>query len=565
MTLTHCTRLLAGLGLVATLAAGAAAQSAPAPTAASEGPHTYTVFVQSRPIGQETATLTAQADGFVLRGTNRLSPPLDLVTRSAEIRYDASWRPQRMALDTVARGQEITVTTTFANGEASSEILQAGTAKPATKTDKVAEDTIVLPNTFLSSYLVLARRLVTQKAGATLRAYIAPQGEVTMRVESLSPERIETPKHVFAVTRYSLMVSNPQPGPEIPVNVWVDANGALLRLNVPTQTLEVAREDIASAATRTTAFSIPGEETVRIPASGFGMAASVAKPAAATGPLPAVIVVGGPTAGDRDGIVAGVPVLGQIAADLVAAGFAVLRYDRRGVGQSGGRSETTTINDYAEDVRAIVTWIEKSRKDIDKRRIALVGHGEGGWIAMTAAARDGRVAAVAVVSTASTSGGELVLERQRRVLDSLKSSEADKQTKIELQRKINAAAVSGSGWDGVPLDMRRAAETPWFQSYLAFDPARVMRDVRQPILIVQGALDTEVPPYHAEKLAELARARKRKVSVDVSSMPGLNHLLLPAKTGEVDEYMVLPDRKVSSTATAAIGSWMAKALSERPK
>jgi len=291
----------------------------------------------------------------------------------------------------------------------------------------------------------------------------------------------------------------------------------------------------------------------------------VAKPAAATGPLPAVIVIGGPTVGDRDGVVAGIPVLGQIAADLVAAGFAVVRYDRRGVGQSGGRSETTTINDYAEDVRAIVTWIGKSRKDIDKRRIALVGHGEGGWIAMTAAARDDRVTAVAVASTASTTGGELVLERQRRVLDGLKATDADKQAKIELQRKINAAASSGASWDGIPLEMRRAAETPWFQSYLAFDPARVIRDVRQPVLIVHGALDTEVPPYHAEKLAELARARKRKVSVDVAALPGLNHLLVPAQTGEVEEYAVLPEKKVSPVATAAIGTWMVRVLSERTK
>jgi alpha-beta hydrolase superfamily lysophospholipase len=276
-------------------------------------------------------------------------------------------------------------------------------------------------------------------------------------------------------------------------------------------------------------------------------------------------VIGGPTAGDRDGIVAGVPVLGQIAADLVSAGFAAVRYDRRGVGQSGGRSETTTINDYAEDVRAIVTWIEKSRKDIDKRRIALVGHGEGGWIAMTAAARDGRVAALAVASTASTTGGELVLERQRRVLEALKSSDIEKQTKVELQRKINAAALSGAGWDGIPVDMRRAAETPWFQSYLAFDPARVMRDVRQPVLIVHGALDAEIPAYHAEKLAALARARKRKVSADVTSVPGLNHLLLPATTGEVDEYLSLPDKKVSPAATGAISAWLAKVFSERPK
>jgi pimeloyl-ACP methyl ester carboxylesterase len=561
MTSTHCTRLLLGVGLLA-VCTSALAQS---PTAASDAAQTYTVFLQSRPIGQETATLVPQPDGWLLKGTNRLGPPIDVVTRRAEIHYTSAWQPTRMTLETIVRGQEVTVKTAFANGEAANEVLQAGSATPSTKTDKVTADTIVLPNTFLTSYLVLARRLVGQKPGTQFTAYIAPQGEVGMRLDASSAERIETPKQVLTTTRYSVMVSNPQGGSDIQLNVWTDAAGALLRLSVPAQALEIAREDIASAATRTTAFSIPGEESVRIPASGFGMAASCAKPATAAGPLPAVILVSGSSSGDRDGIVAGIPVLGQIAADLVGAGIAVVRYDRRGTGQSGGRSETTTINDYAEDVRAIVTWLEKQRRDVDKRRIAIVGHGDGAWIAMTAAARDGRLGALVLASAASTVGSELVLERQRRVLDQLQTAEADKQAKIELQRKINAATTTGAGWDGVPVEMRRSAETPWFQSYLAFDPARVMRDVRQPVLIVQGALDSEVPPHHGEKLAELARARKRKVATEVAALPSLNHLLVPAQTGTVDEYAVLPDKRVSPAATAAIGGWITRVLAERAK
>ena len=62
-----------------------------------------------------------------------------------------------------------------------------------------------------------------------------------------------------------------------------------------------------------------------------------------------------------------------------------------------------------------------------------------------------------------------------------------------------------------------------------------MKDVRQPVLILQGELDTQVLPYHADRLAELARARKRKVAVDIAKVPGVNHLLVTAKTGEVDE------------------------------
>lgn len=550
----HSMRLMPALAAATlTLAAGLAAQPA-APV-----PQTYTVFLQSRVIGQEIVIVQQTADGWAIRGSNRLAPPLDLVTRSAEILYDSEWRPTRLTLDTIARGQEVRLTTTFANGEAASEIAPVG-QPPTTKTDKVAADTIVLPNSFLTSYAALARRLIGQKEGATLRGYIAPQGEVGIRVDGVFSERIETPKQIFAATRYALIVSNPEPAADVPVDVWTDERGALLRMSVPAQTLEVAREDIASAATRTTAFAVPGDTSVRIPSTGFGLAASVTKPPSISEPLPAVVLVGGSTFGDRDGFVAGVPVLGQLAARLVEAGLVVVRYDRRGTGQSGGRSETSTITDYAEDVRAAVAWLDKQRKEVDRRRIAVVGHGDGAWIALAAAARDDRIAAVVVIAAASSTGSALVLEQQQRLLDRLKSPDAEETAKVELQRTINAAVLGTGTWDGVSDDLRRAAETPWFQSYLAFDPARVMRDVRQPLLVVHGALDTVVAPDHAEKLAELARARRRKAAVDVAVIPGVNHLLVPATTGEVEEYAALPDKQVSAAGTAAIGGWLARVL-----
>lgn len=559
MVIFHIMRLVL-VTLIVPVLAGAQPAPAPSPAPAADATRSYTVFLQSRPVGQESVSITRQADGFLVRGSNRLGPPLDVVTRNAEIQYDVQWRPVRMLLDTISRGQEVTIRTSFANGQAASDITSAGSGTPATKTDQVAPDTIVLPNAFLASYAVLARRLVGQAVGTTFRGYIAPQGEVGMRVDGIFPERIETPREALAATRYALVVSNPVATGDIQLNVWTDANGGLLRMSVPAQMLELAREDVASAATRTTSFSVAGDQTVRIPAAGFGIAASVAKPAAATGPLPALVLIGGSGALDRDGIVAGVPVIGQMAADLVAAGFFVVRYDKRGVGQSGGRSETTTLNDHAEDVRAIVSWLEKQRNDVDRKRIGLVGHSEGAWIAMTVAARDKRVAALALVAAPSTTGSELVLEQQRRLLDRLQTSDAEKQAKVDLQKKINLAAVSGTGWDGVPDELRRAAETAWFQSFLSYDPARVMRDIRQPLLIVQGALDTQVPPHHADRLADLARSRKRKVAVDVAAVPGINHLLVAATTGEVDEYATLPDKRVSPIATAAIATWMARIL-----
>jgi pimeloyl-ACP methyl ester carboxylesterase len=541
---------------VVAVGATAAAQRAATPVRAGE--QSYTIFLRSRQIGQERVLISSEADGWLVRGTNRLEAPIDVTTRVAEIHYDKQWRPTRLLLDSTSRGQEVVIKTTFASGQASSEISVDG--KVSTKSDAVADDTIVLSNVFLSSYAALARRLVGQKAGTEFRGYLAPQLELPMRVDGVFPERIETPQESIAATRYSVIITNPPPGGVLAVSVWTDSAGALLRVSIPAQSLDLARDDVASAAARMTAFSLPGDESVRIPASGFNLAASVTKPANATEPLPALILIGSSDPVDRDESVAGIPVFGQLAGRLVEAGFLVVRYDKRGVGQSGGRTETATINDYSDDVRAIISWLDKQRKDVDKDRIGLVGHSEGAWVALTTAARDKRVAAVVLVAGASTTGSEVVLEQQRHVLEQLKTADADRQAKIELQKKINTAAMKGSGWEGIPEQARRAADTPWFQSFLSYDPARVMRDVRQPILIVQGALDTEVPPQHADRLAELARARKRKVAVDVVKVPGVNHLLVPAKTGEVSEYAVLPDRTVSAVAATVIATWMMQNL-----
>jgi pimeloyl-ACP methyl ester carboxylesterase len=544
------------VAVVALLLAWPSRFDAQQPAPVTDAAQTYTVFLRSQAVGQESVALVQQPDGWLLRGSNRLGAPLDIVSRNAEVHYDTQWRPTRLLVDGTVRGQEVLLKIAFADGQATSEMTVDG--KSSSKVDQVAADTLVLPNGFLGSYAALAKRLIGQKAGASFRGYIAPQGEVAIRLDGASAERIETPKQVIAATRFALVVSNPPPAGDMAMSVWTDASGALLRMSVPAQMLDFAREDVASAATRTTSFSIATDETVRIPASGFGLAASVAKPVDAKAPLPAIVLVGGIGSADRDGFVAGIPVLGQLAAGLVDAGFLVVRYDKRGAGQSGGRVETATIADQAEDVRAIIRWLEKQRKDIDKKRISLVGHAEGAWVALNVAARDKRVAAVALLSAASVPGGQLILEQQQHLLDRLKTPDADKQAKIALQTRINTAVLKGTGWDDIPSELRSAADTPWFSSFLAFDPARIMRDVRQPILIVHGELDTQVRAHHADRLADLARARKRKVTVDVVRLPGVNHLLVPAKTGEADEYATLPEKKVASTATAAIAAWLAR-------
>ena len=87
-----------------------------------------------------------------------------------------------------------------------------------------------------------------------------------------------------------------------------------------------------------------------------------------------------------------------------------------------------------------------------------------------------------------------------------------------------------------------------------------MPRVRQPVLILQGGLDTQVPPHHAEKLAEIARARRNAPPVEVKLFPSLNHLLAPAETGHVAEYATLKEKAISPEVAKAIAEWLPSAV-----
>ena len=531
---------------------------APAQPAQAEGNTQFLVFFRSQPIGREEVAVLKLQDGWVVRGTSRLGQPIDITSRIAEVHYDLEWRPKSLHIDGIVRGQDVALKTTFANGRASNAISVQGKVQP--KEDPVAIDAVALPNAFLGSYAALGRRLQGQKEGAILQGYIAPQAQVPIRVVSVTPERIETPKAVISVTRYALLLSNPPPLGDLPINLWTDQHGDLIRMQIPSQTIELAREDIASAASRTTAFSLPGDESVTIPALGFNLAGTITRPKTAA-PAPALVLIGGSGPTDRDETVAGIPVFGQLAQHLVDAGFVVVRYDKRGVGQSGGRAESVTIADYAEDARWVMMWLEK-QKGVDKERIGVVGHSEGALAAMLLAGRErGKVKALALLAAPSTDGSTLVLEQQKLILSKMPIDDAQRAEKVALQEKINSAVIKGTGWNDIPEAARRVADTPWFYSFLTFDPRKAMNDTRQPVLIVQGELDTQVQPYHADRLAEFARDRRTKAVVEVVKVPGVNHLLVPAKTGDVSEYGSLgTDTKLSTQVTSAIAAFMTKVL-----
>jgi hypothetical protein len=415
-----------------------------------------------------------------------------------------------------------------------------------------------LPNAFYSPYEALAAQLRTATAGATLPAYILPLGSVTLRVGESAIEQIQTTTRLITAKKTRVTASTG--ATSLDLTVWNDESGRLLEMTIPAQGLDVARTDIASVSSRHIAISRPNDEQVRVPAIGFTLAGTLSKPMEPSpSPRPAVILAAGAGPLDRDALTFGIPILGQLADALANAGFIVLRYDKRGVGQSGGRTEVATLADFSDDQRAALKFL-MSRKDVDDKRIAVVGHSEGGLVSLISAAKERRVAAVGLLATPGVSGSDLVLEQQRHALSKSNRSDAEKQARIDMQKKINDAAITGKGLDALTAAVRRQIDNAEFQSVLASDPAKLIPNVKQPILVVQGERDAEVVPTNADRLEALAKARKQPAAVEVVKIPGVNHLLVPAQTGEADEYASLADKQISPVATAAVVDWLKKTL-----
>jgi len=536
-------------------------QAAPASSPSSSTPIQFTVFRRAIPIASEQVSVERTAEGWEISGSGRTGSPPNIATRRLHLRYDADWRPLGLTLD-VTIGTEVSGLRTAVTGTSARNEITTGT-DTTEKTDTIDPQAILLPNPLFASYEALAARLQTTSPGVSIPAYVAPQGSLSIDVREVTSERIQTLARIIEA-RLSRITLRAEGAPPLDLEVWGDESGRLLRISVPSQALEVMREDIASVSTRRVVVSRDNDELVRIPGNGFSLAGTVSKPAN-TRPgarLAAAVLVAGSGPVDRDETVAGVPIFGQLADTLADAGLIVVRYDKRGVGQSGGRPEAATLEDYADDLRSVVRFMSE-RRDVDRNRLVVIGHSEGGAVAMLAAARENRIKGLALLASIGSTGAEFNMAQVTRSLERSNRSVAERQATIDLQKKIQAAVLGRGTWDGVPEAFRAQADTPWFRSFLAFDPARQIRDIDQPILVVQGLLDTQVDPSNADRLEKLARTRDRDKVVEVVKVPGVNHLLLPATTGEVDEYASLRDQQVSPAVSTAVAGWIQKIFRSR--
>ena len=542
------------------LAATAVVGWAQPPADPAAGEALFNIFIGSTPAGFERVRVVRTDDGWLLQASGQMTVPVPMDTRAFEAVYDSEWHPRRLTIEGSQGGVPFRLESTFADG-AATNTLQEGD-RQTTIDDRIDPGSVLLPNSIFVSYEALAMRLGRSQPGDELPIYVPPRGVVSARVDAVGIQHIETAERIIRARTYRITFVDPsQP---LDAEVWIDESDRLLRISLPYASVEVARRDIASVSARlTTDPPHPGSERVRVRAAGFSLAATVITPVDMAPPedgWPAVVLVPGTGPLDRDETVSGVPIFRQLAWALADRGFVVVRYDKRGFGQSGGRAESATLGDYAQDVREMVRYVQRL-DDVDRDRIVAVGYSEGGWIGLLAARRENRIKGLALLATPGTAGETFVLEQQRDELRRTGTTGDERQQRIELQTRIHRAVLGDGSWDGIPDPVRRQADTPMFRSFLAFDPTEEVRRVRQPLLLIQGSADRLVPPYHAQRLESIARLRGRREStVELSTLDGVNHLLLATATDAQAENAAPGSQEITPRIAEILTDWIVRTV-----
>ncbi len=301
------------------------------------------------------------------------------------------------------------------------------------------------------------------------------------------------------------------------------------------------------------------------------------------GPFPAVLLITGSGAQDRDETVFGHRPFLVLADYLTRRGVAVLRADDRGVGGSKGNASQATSEDFANDVIAGVEYL-KARKEIDSKRIGLIGHSEGGCIAPIVAVKLNDLSFIVLMAGTGVTG-DLVLEGQiasllkagglpqaridsavedQRRIDEVVRNETDPNLAREKIRKIIVDALSKldekrkqaiPDHDSYVNAQVQAASSKWFRFFITHDPKETLRKVKCPVLAINGSLDMQVSAKLNLPAIEQALREGKNPDFMIQELPGLNHLFQTAKTGTADEYARI-EETMSPVAMETIAKWI---------
>jgi len=308
------------------------------------------------------------------------------------------------------------------------------------------------------------------------------------------------------------------------------------------------------------------------------------------GPFPAAVLITGSGPQNRDEEIMGHKPFAVIADYLTRQGYIILRVDDRGVGKSSGDFSKATTADFAKDVNASVDYL-LSRPEVDKNKLGLIGHSEGGMIAPMVVAERKDIDFVVLLAGPGVKIVDLMSEQNSAILRSMKVPENAIDVYRPFYKKLitklgaindttealNIARREMNEWAGKTdiklldqLDMDKeqsreeiayanvqALSSPWFKYFLQFDPAPYLKKMKCKVLALNGDKDIQVIAQQNLPGIEKALKKARNKNFEIKQLPGLNHLFQTCKECTIVEYGML-DETFSPEVLKLISDWLIK-------
>ncbi len=305
------------------------------------------------------------------------------------------------------------------------------------------------------------------------------------------------------------------------------------------------------------------------------------------GNFPTVILITGSGPQNRDEEILDHKPFLVLADHLTRAGIAVLRYDDRGVGKSEGKFAKATTEDFATDTEAALEYL-KTRKGVNKNKIGLLGHSEGGIIAPIVASKHPDVAFVVMLAGVAIPGDELMLLQNylmgkangmpedeltklgainRQLYDAIKTETQPNPLRAQLQTIFDQQLKPIFISKGIPKDQvgqyidMQVAEmaSPWYTNFIRYNPGPALEKVQCPVLALNGDKDLQVAPTANLDAVKRAGQTSGNKKITIKKLPGLNHMFQESATGAPSEYGDI-DQTFSPVALKEVTDWMVKVV-----
>lgn len=311
------------------------------------------------------------------------------------------------------------------------------------------------------------------------------------------------------------------------------------------------------------------------------------------GPFAAMILITGSGAQNRDEEIFEHKPFAVIADYLTRQGFMIMRVDDRGIGTSSGDFSKATTADFVTDVSTSLNYL-KNRKEVDLKRLGILGHSEGGMIAPMVASQRNDINFIILLAAP---GEKISTLMEKQNVDILKSAGVSNEAaedygklyhnmvsvfleaKTTGEAETNLAGVVNEWKKNTPKDIVIATtgimndttqqnfikglsatlNSPWYKYFLQFDPRPYLTKLNCKVLALNGEKDLQVSSKDNLAAINTALKKSNSPSYEVKEMPGLNHLFQDCNKCTLNEYSEL-EETFSPRALHIISEWLNKTL-----